>query len=214
MSEPLTKREDRCYDEVWLTAYVVGGAYQGQDRAKEAAEIHRLPKPEGRGWTADWWQERPAPDAAWRLGWLRDRQSPHIHVERAGTAAPDPSRPGHSTRSDRIEKDVLERFLQRLQVGTDDECWEWQGEQRQLGTVGSSSKTAASPRTSCLGAPVRSVARAKGDSALSVGPTLHRVPSPDDPPCCRNPWHVYPGTHQDNLDDVDRTDWNIGGKSA
>lgn len=221
MSEPLTRRDDQCY-EVWLTTHVVEGAYPGQDNAEEAAKSHQLPKPEGRDWTADWWQERPSPNLAWRLGWLRERQSRsarkaklehrQVRQDQQSAAVREPSsgqrqiRHDLTIRPELIRPSDVERFLQRVQVGTDEECWEWQGERRRLGHGRFNFQNRAVPAHVFVW-------------VLQFGPWPAPAVKPpwpweqpflgchqcDNPPCC-NPWHIYPGTHQDNSDDMDRRD--------
>jgi hypothetical protein len=103
-----------------------------------------------------------------------------------------------------IQPGNVERFLQRVQVGSDEECWEWQGPRGLLGHGQFKFQNRTVPahvfawvlQFGAWPAPVVRPPRSWKQPFIGC----HHC---DNPPCC-NPWHIYPGTHQDNLDDVER----------
>lgn len=105
-----------------------------------------------------------------------------------------------------IRPSDVERFLQRLHVGADQECWEWQGQRRPLGHGRFNFQNRTVPahvfawvlQFGAWPAPVVKLPWSWEQPFIGC----HHC---DNPPCC-NPWHIYPGTHQDNLDDVERRD--------
>lgn len=93
------------------------------------------------------------------------------------------------------------RFFSKLKLNPDTGCMEWPGQTRK-GGYGLMYSTAGKFRAHRVAAYLagmiehpRGVASGHGPSALNV---LHRC---DNPLCC-NPEHLFVGTHQDNMDDM------------
>jgi hypothetical protein len=86
--------------------------------------------------------------------------------------------------------DVLERFWSKVDVGEEDDCWEWTGYRyRKYGRFNFESVSRLAHRVAWI---------------LLHGPlpdeqkVLH---SCDNPPCC-NPLHLFVGTQTDNMQDM------------
>jgi hypothetical protein len=86
-----------------------------------------------------------------------------------------------------MRKSLKEKLWDRVDIGTGEECWEWQGAVNALGYG-----------TSCLGLAHRvAYVDAKGDIPEGIM-VLHTC---DNPACC-NPNHLWLGTNADNMRDM------------
>lgn len=90
-----------------------------------------------------------------------------------------------------MQSDIEARFWAKVQRGSPDTCWEWQGSRnhRGYGSITIAGKAARAHR----------VAWQFDNGAIPVGMMIcHRC---DNPPCC-NPAHLFLGTPQDNVLDM------------
>lgn len=84
---------------------------------------------------------------------------------------------------------TAERFWSRVNIGSADECWEWQGSRNKFGYGTVNIQNLASKAH-----------RAAWFFTYGRLPALCILHSCDNPACC-NPAHLREGTHQDNSDD-------------
>ncbi len=98
---------------------------------------------------------------------------------------------GIQVRLENLRRTSVERFWQRIKVGSDDECWEWQGgrDKRGYGLLNFNTKRFLAHRLAYL--------LTKGELLADLE-IMHTC---DNPPCC-NVRHLIQATHKENMQDA------------